>query len=81
VKIGRANITNIKRKMGLSALSVVNQVTELRIAAREINMERVYLLTRETPSISKAMKKSNKQPSTTTGKLMKNSLPEIVGLA
>jgi hypothetical protein len=34
--------------------------TELRIAAREINIERVYSLTRETPSMSKAMKKRNK---------------------
>jgi hypothetical protein len=67
--------------MGLNALSVVNWAIELRIAAREINMERVYLLTWETPSMSKAMKKSNMQPSTTTGTWKKNSLPEIVGLA
>jgi hypothetical protein len=66
--------------MGLNALSVVNWTTELRIAAREINMERVYSLTRETPSMSKAMKKSNKS-SMTTGTWKKNSLLEIAGLA
>jgi hypothetical protein len=52
--------------MGLNALGVVNRATKLRIAAREINMEMVYSLTRETPSMSKAMKKSNKS-STITG--------------
>jgi hypothetical protein len=66
--------------MGLNALSMVNRATELRIAVREINMERFYSLTRETPSMSKEMKKSNK-PLMTTGTWKKNSLPEIEGLA
>jgi hypothetical protein len=75
-----AHLTRVQRRMGLNAFSVVNRATELRIAAREINMERVYSLTRETPSMSKAMKKSNK-PLMTTGTWKKNSLPEIAGLA
>jgi hypothetical protein len=44
-------------------------------------MERVYLLTRETPLMSKVTKKSKKQPSTTTRTLKKNLLPEIMDLA
>jgi hypothetical protein len=75
-----AHLTGVQRRMGLNALSVVNRATELRIATREINMERVYSLTRETPSMSKAMKKSNK-PLMTTGTWKKNSLPKIAGLA
>jgi hypothetical protein len=67
--------------MGLNVLNVVNRATKLRIAAKERNMERVYLLTRETPSMSKVMKKSKNQPSTTTGTLKKNLLPEIMDLA
>jgi hypothetical protein len=74
------HLTGVQLRMGLNALSVVNRATELRIATRKINMEMVYSLTRETPSMSKAMKKSNK-PSTTTGTWKKNSLPEIAGLA
>jgi hypothetical protein len=66
--------------MGLNALSVVNRATELRIAAREINMKMVYSLTRKTLSMSKAMKKSNK-PLENTGTWKKNSLPEIASLA
>jgi hypothetical protein len=53
--------------MGLSVLNMANRATELWIASREKNMERVYLLTLKTPSMSKVMKKSKKQPSTTTG--------------
>ena len=66
--------------MGLSVLNVVSRATELRIATRERNMERVYLLTQETPSMSKVKKKSKKQPSTTTETLKKNLLPGIMGL-
>ena len=66
--------------MERNALSVVNRATELRIAAREINMKMVYSLTRKTLSMSKAMKKSNK-PLENTGTWKKNSLPEIASLA
>jgi hypothetical protein len=59
-------LTGAQRRVGLSALNVANRATELRIAANERNMVRVYLLTRETPSMSKVKKKSKKQPSMTT---------------
>jgi hypothetical protein len=75
------HLTGAQRQMGLSALNVVNWAIELQIAVRERNMKRVYLLTRETPSMSKVTKKSKKQPSMTTGMLKKNLFLEIMGLA
>jgi hypothetical protein len=66
--------------MGLSALNMANRATELRIAANERNMVRVYSLTRETPSMSKVKKKSKKQPSTMMETLRKNLSPGIMGL-
>jgi hypothetical protein len=59
---------------------VANRAIELRIALKERNMVKVYLLTRETPSMSKVKKKSKKQPLTTTETLRKNLLPGIMGL-
>jgi hypothetical protein len=43
-------------------------------------MVKVYLLTRETPSMSKVKKESKKQPSTTIETLRKNLLLGIMGL-
>jgi hypothetical protein len=65
--------------VGLSAFDVANWATKLRIAARERNMVRVYLLTWETPSMSKVRKRSKKQPSTSMGMSRKNLLLEIMG--
>jgi hypothetical protein len=59
---------------------MANRATELRIAANERNMVRVYSLTRETPSMSKVKKKSKKQPSMMMETLRKNLSPGIMGL-
>jgi hypothetical protein len=64
--------------VGLSAFDVMNRTTKLRITAKGRNMVRVYLLTRETPSINKVRKRSKRQPSTIPGMSRKNLLSEMM---
>jgi hypothetical protein len=46
LKLQPDHLTGAQQRVGLSALNVANRATELRIAANERNMIRVYLLTR-----------------------------------
>jgi hypothetical protein len=62
---------------GPSAFDVVNRAIGLRIATRERNMVRVYLLTQKTPLMSKVRKRSKKQTLTTMEMSRKNLLPEM----